>query len=118
MAILTKTGNPVKGSDYTIQLNKADLIANSVVANDSYFNTFDVWKTIAVHYKSATGNQSINLIFDATLATPSFVLNLPTVTLGSFEVKSIIIYDFDNGYLQIPRSDLTTAEFDLTIDNP
>jgi hypothetical protein len=61
-------------------------------------------------------NQSVNMVFNATQATPSYSLNLSDVAVDYFIVDELRIYDFDNGHIVIPRSALTTAEFDLTVD--
>lgn len=111
MPILTK--DPIiKGIPASFTLDKSLL---KTVPSDLYFQDDANWKTVVMKYKSTTGNQSKKVIFDATKASPVGTLHLSVKALSDFEVKEILIYDFDGGVHSIPRSALTASEFDISL---
>jgi hypothetical protein len=113
MAIITKPSTIEKNSAASISLNKSDLALIPSVVADSYFSDQDNWKNVIVYYRSSIGNQKEILKFDATLVSPSTSFLISDKARDIFEVQKIIIQDFDGGSIVIPRSELTTAEFDI-----
>lgn len=114
MAILTK-GSIVKGSANAVQLSKADLLAHAKVAADSYFNQQTNWYKVMLMYKSDVGEQNVLVSFDATVPTPASSFFVSNKARNQFNIEKLVLIDFDNGELIIPRSGLVTAEFDITI---
>lgn len=118
MPVITKINAPAKGSSVQISLSKTSLAALSVVAADSYYSLSSNWSTIIIEYKSSIGNQKKILYFNASDNLP--VANF-TVSLRSrdiFQVQSIRINDFDDGFFVINRSSLDTLEFDIDMSMP
>lgn len=114
MAILTKP-SVLKGVVSQFSLSKTDLLNNSVVSNDPYFSDSDNWYRVNVIYKSSPGTQYEIVEFDATQETPVGNFLISERARDVFEVQKIRILDFDGGFLEIPRSDLTVADFDVSI---
>lgn len=113
MAILTKPVTITKGEAASFEIDKAELVANSVVTASAYYSDTANWDKILLAYKSSTGNQKETVVFDATVATPTANFLVSDQALDVFEIKKIEIYDFDGGHLPIYRADLTAAEFDV-----
>lgn len=111
MPILTKA-TVTKGSPANFTLDKTLLKA---LPTDAYYQDDTNWKTVVMKFKSATGKQRSEVIFDATQASPVGKFLVSSKALNSFEIKEIIIYDFDKGRYVIPRSALTSSEFDLSL---
>jgi hypothetical protein len=111
MPILTKS-NVTKGSPAVFTLDKGNLVP---LISDSYFQDTANWKIVALVYESDTGKQSEKVIFDATQVSPSSNFLISEKARDTFEIKSIMIYDFDGGYYQIPRASLSPAEFDVVL---
>jgi hypothetical protein len=111
MPILTKS-TVSKGSPSSFALDKS-LLAS--LASDAYFQDPSNWSRVVLAYRSSVGGQKEKVIFDATEAAPSSSFLVSDKARDSFEIVSIIIYDFDKGYHEIPRSSLTPAEFDVAL---
>ncbi len=113
MPIITKPSTIDKNSPAEISLDKAALAAVSSVMADDYFSDSDNWKEVFIYYKSSTGNQREILKFNATVSSPTADFLVSDKALDIFEVQKIVIVDFDAGSITIPRSQLTTSEFDV-----
>ena len=113
MPIITKPSTIDKNSPAEISLDKAALAAVSLVVADDYFSDSDNWKEVFIYYKSSTGNQREILKFNATVSSPTADFLVSDKALDIFEVQKIVIVDFDAGNITIPRSQLTTSEFDI-----
>jgi len=113
MAIITKP-SVSRGVKATFTLNKTDLAANSIVSNDAYFSSQSTWETVSLHYKSTTRNQHVTVKFNAEVASPESTFFASAHSEGNFEINHIMINDHDGGRLTIFRSDLITANFDIT----
>jgi hypothetical protein len=111
MPILTKA-SVSKGSPSLFSVDKSALVP---LISDSFFQDVANWSKIVLFYKSAAGGQKSKVIFDATQSSPSANFLISEKARDSFEIKSIIIYDFDKGYYEIPRSSLSPAEFDVSL---
>ena len=114
MAIITKP-TISKGQANEIDLSKSDLAAVSKVVNDSYFSNQTNWSKVIIEYKSAEGNQHEMIIFDATGDSPKGNFEVSEKARDSWEVQSVKIMDFDGGYLNLGRGDLTVADFDIAL---
>jgi hypothetical protein len=114
MAVITK-GPIVKGSGGLITLDKTELVS---LVSDPYYQDLSNWKTVALLFKSSTGNQKIPVTFDATKASPTadFITSLKANDI--FEINHIRILDFDKGSIVIPRSALTVGDFDIDLSLP
>lgn len=114
MAIITKP-TISKGQANEIDLSKSDLAAVSKVVNDSYFSDQTNWSKVAMEYESDTGEQIEMLIFDASQESPKANFEVSEKAKDNWQVKSVIIMDFDGGYLKLVRGDLTVADFDIVL---
>jgi hypothetical protein len=114
MAIITKP-TIAKGQANEIDLSKSDLAAVSKVVNDSYFSDQTNWSKVAMEYESDTGEQIEMLIFDASQESPKANFEVSEKAKDNWQVKSVIIMDFDGGYLKLGRGDLTVADFDIAL---
>ena len=117
MAIITKpVGGISKGVPAEITLNKSELAALSSVSSDAYFSLTTNWNKIILSYKSSEGNQQEIVEFDATLSPCLGFFDVSTTARNLFEIQVIKIIDFDGGIFIIPRSSLTTADFDIDFE--
>lgn len=115
MPIITKPSDIDKNVSATFSLDKSALAAHPTVTADSYFSDSSNWSKVILFYTSNPGNQKEIVEFDATLASPTANFLVSNKALDIFEINQILIKDFDNGYLLIPRSALTVAEFDVDV---
>lgn len=113
MPIITKPATIEKNVSASISLDKSALAAVTSVAADSYFSDSANWSRVHIYYKSSVGNQREMLRFDATQASPSTNFLVSEKARDIFQVEKILILDFDNGSFEVPRSQLTVAEFDI-----
>jgi hypothetical protein len=113
--IITKAGSPVKGSPTEFTLDKAAL---ALLIADAYYADEDNWKEVVLNYKSSTGKQKEIVKFDASLASPAGNFAVSLKARDVFEIHKIVIKDFDGGSFEVPRSALTTAEFDVDMGAP
>lgn len=114
MAILTKPSVINKNTSATFSISKSELASHPSIT-DTYFQNTSNWKSVILVYKSSIGNQNEVLIFDATLATPTSNFLVSVKARDIFQIKRIVINDFDKGYFKIERADLTTAQFDIDL---
>lgn len=115
MAIITKP-SILKGIAAQFSLDKSELSAISLVSNDSYFSDMSNWYRVNVIYKSSPGSQYEIVEFDATQESPVGHFLVSEKARDIFEVIKVKILDFDGGFLEIPRSSLTTADFDISFE--
>lgn len=113
MPIITKPATIQKGIAAEISLDKSALAAVASVAANAYYSDSANWKEVFIYYKSSTGNQREILKFNATVTSPTANFLVSNKALDIFEVQKIVIVDFDAGNITIPRSQLTTADFDV-----
>jgi hypothetical protein len=116
MAIITKPNTINKGEPATFTLNKADLLAHPSVSGDAYFADSDNWRSVYVEYRSSIGNQRELLVFDAQAATPQTSFLVSLTARDEFDVRRIVINDFDGGKLFITRSELDVEDFDVVLE--
>lgn len=114
MAIITKS-TVAKGQANEFDLSKSDLAAVSKVVNDSYFSDQANWSKVILQYESVEGEQQEVVVFDASEASPKGSFEVSEKARDSWEIKSILIMDFDGGYLKINRGELTVEEFDISL---
>lgn len=116
MAIITKpVGGIVKGVSASISLSKSELSALSIIVADSYFSNTSNWNKVILKYRSSTGKQYEVVQFDATLSSPTGNFLVSIKARNAFEIQTIEIHDFDNDIFIVPRSALTTADFDIVL---
>jgi len=117
MPIITKPASVEKNVAASITLNKSQLASVASVAADSYFSNSANWKSVSIHYKSSAGNQIEVIRFDATQASPSASFLVSDKARDIFEVKKIVITDFDFGSLTVERAELPVVDFDITFSS-
>jgi hypothetical protein len=117
MPILTKNETPAKGQKAEFELDKSALAA---IVSDLYFQDSANWKSVEMVFKSNPGKQRRVVKFDASQATPLASFFASARARDIFEIEKIIINDFDNGNLVIPRGDIpnATTEFDVDVGAP
>jgi hypothetical protein len=113
MPILTKAATPVKGTATLFTLDKTALAAVTSVAADIYFSIQAKWESVSLIYHSSVGNQHEIVKFDVTKSSPTSKFSVSARAKDVFQIKKIIIKDFDGGTFEVLRSELTTAEFDI-----
>lgn len=113
MSIITKPLSIVKNSAAEFTLDKAALAAVASVAANAYYSVSSNWSKVILQYKSSAGNQKELLEFNASLATPTSSFLVSSRARDIFQVNKIVIVDFDGGTFIVPRSQLTTSEFDI-----
>jgi len=118
MPIITKSGNPVKGSPTQFTLDKVSLSNLSSVSSNLYYSNTSNWNSVILFYISNPGNQRKFLKFDATQITPSYNFFASLKSRDIFQIYQIIIKDFDGGYFIVNRSELNTSEFDVDMTQP
>jgi hypothetical protein len=119
MAIITTSpviAEIVKGTSATFTLSKSNLAAVTSVETDLYYSDITNWKSVRIVYRSSTGNQREIVNFDATQATPQGQFLVSVKARNFFNVIKIEIEDFDGGVFTVPRSELTTSEFDVSFE--
>lgn len=102
-----------KGVGATFTLDKAQLALVASVVASAYYSDQSNWKSVILNYKSSTLSQTTSIGFDASLASPTGIFNVATQATDIFEIQTISIVDFQNGYFVIPRSQLTVVDFDV-----
>lgn len=118
MSIITAGSAFTKGAEVLVTLVKSELLLVSQVSSDSYYSDSSNWKQVAIHYKSTVGNQREIMFFDATQSTPTAKFSVSLKSRNSFAVQKIVIKDFDNGSLEIPRAALNVVDFDVNLLPP
>lgn len=95
-----------KGASTSLTLDKSILMAfPSIVADSYYSNIVDVEKAIIV-YKSTTGNQEKELVFDMTKATPESKITFSNTCRNQFSISKIVLKDFDGGFFIVALADI------------
>lgn len=113
MAIITKP-SIAKGQAATFTLSKSELLQHPMVVADSYFSDSANWYRVNAVYKSSPGSQYEIVEFDASLATPTGSFLVSNQARDLFQIQKLVILDFDGGFLEIPRSELVSSQFDIS----
>jgi hypothetical protein len=116
VAIITKP-TIEKGTPALITLNKVELEAHPLVTSNPYFSDSTRWRRVEIIYISSPGNQSKDVKFDVSGVnpTPTGSILFSLKARDEFQVESLLIVDYDNGILQIPRESLNSADFDISL---
>lgn len=114
MSILTKP-NVSKGVSAQFSLNKSELLQHPLVENDAYFSDSLNWYRVNIVYKSSEGSQYEIVEFDASQSVPVGSFLVSDKARDEFQVIKIKILDFDGGFLEIPRSQLNSEDFDISL---
>jgi hypothetical protein len=120
MPIITKPASIQKGVASSFSLDKATLAAVASVAADSYYSNQSNWQRVSLYYSSSSagvGAQVEVVIFDATQSSPTANFLASSTARTQYNIAQIVIRDFDNGCFVVPRSQLTTSEFDITLSS-
>lgn len=113
MAILTKQ-SVIKGTAATFTLNKAELAGLPSFTPGSYFSDIQNWKVIKLCYISQNKQREV-VVFDATQETPAAQFLVSEKASDVFEIRKIIVQDFDGGYHEIAREGLSAGDFDVSM---
>lgn len=113
MAIITKP-SIYKGQSATFTLSKSELLQHSMVVADSYFSDSGNWYRVNAVYKSSPGSQYEIVEFDASLSIPTGSFLVSSQARDLFQIQKLVILDFDGGFLEIPRSELVSSQFDIS----
>ena len=111
MSIITKPSTIFKGSISQFTLNINELV---LLVSDSYFQDTQNWKTVSFWYRSSNLVQNKVVKFEISSQSPSANFLATNNSLDSFEIQKIIIKDFDNDYFVITRSQVNSAELDIS----
>ena len=101
--MLTKPVSIIKGEVAELTLDLSDVLVLDQVLGDSYFIDMYNWKEVALHYATVNNEQKETVIFDLN-GNGTFLAS--EHARGDFFIQAIVIHDFDNGRLVIPRSSL------------
>jgi hypothetical protein len=115
MPILTKNQTPAKGQKAEFELDKSALAA---IVSNLYFQDSDNWKSVDMVFVSNPGNQRKVIKFDAAQLSPLASFYASAKARDVFEIKKIVINDFDGGKFTILRGELIVAEFDIDMGGP
>lgn len=113
MPLLAKPLQIDKGSTASLTLDKNGLASLPIVDADNYFRDVNNWKEVNLVYKTPFGGIE-QVVFDAAALFPVSDFAVSARARGGFVLESLIIRDFDNGYLLIPAGDLGVSDFELT----
>ena len=113
MAILTKP-SVSKGTAATFTLNKTELSNLPTFTPGSYFSDIQNWKVIKLCYISQNKQREV-VVFDATQQNPVAQFLVSEKANDIFQIRKIIIQDFDGGYHEIAREGLVVEDFDVLI---
>jgi hypothetical protein len=102
-----------KGVGATFTLDKSQLALVASVVASPYYSIQANWKNVILNYKSSTLSQTTSIGFDASLISPTGVFNVAVQATDIFQIQTISIVDFQNGYFVIPRSQLNVVDFDV-----
>lgn len=114
MSIITKS-SITKGTPAQFTLNKSNLLQHPMVQADSYFSNSLNWYRVNLVYKSSVGSQYEIVEFDASQSTPVGTFLVSEKARDVFEIQKVQVLDFDGGFLEIPRSSLNSASFDINM---
>lgn len=112
MAILSRAGTYVLGSETTFTINKTDLANHGLVSSNGLFSQIARWKHVYIIFKSSTSIQKKIIHFDMELETPISHWTPTSGFQGDAQIDAIIIVEKDGGRLLIPRSKLNALDFD------
>lgn len=115
--ILTKP-TVVKGVASVFTLNKTELAALITDPLYAYYADTTHWRKVVIIYVSATGNQSEPVIFNPQVDPCVGTFEVSPFAFDAFNVKSIVIHDFDNGPYEIPASALNVNDFNISFVAP
>lgn len=104
-----------KGVASQFSLDKSQLLTLPIVQADNYFSEPLNWYRINAVYKSSEGGQYELVEFDATQSNPTGTFLISERARNEFLIEKLIIVDFDKGFLEIPRSELTVSDWDVQI---
>lgn len=111
MAILTKTA-VTKGTPANFSLNKTELSSLSSFSSNLYFSNTSNWKSVKLCYVSENKQREV-VVFNAIETTPQSKFLVSEKADNSFQIRKIIVQDFDGGYYEIARNQLTQNDLEV-----
>ena len=115
--ILEKPEFFIKDQDNLLKISRLAIKAIPKVSSHPYFRKVKNWKHIIFNYASLPENQMEVVLFDGTLAEPTGNLRVSPKARNQFNIDSVVLHDFDNGWLTLQREDLDSNEFDFIFDS-
>ena len=113
MAIVTRPTNIYQDTDNTFQLSTSELLLHPKISIDPYFNNQLNWKTVFLVYEAPNSNQREMVEFFVSEATTSGIFKVTEFSRTSYDVKALMIEDFDSGYIRLEREDIDFATLDI-----
>lgn len=113
MAIITKPINIYQEYENVYQLSSNELLLHPKVSVDSYFNDQLNWKTVFLVYEAPNSNQREMVEFFVSEGASTALFEVTEFSRSSYQVKALIIEDFDSGYLRLEREDIDFATLDI-----
>ena len=108
----------LKDEPNTIRISRAAIKAIPLVTAHPYFKKVRNWKHIAVHYMSQPENQQEVILFDGSQSEPEGILAVSPRAHNIFILEAIVLHDYDNGWLTIPKELITEAnDMELVFDS-
>ena len=114
MALLSGHQLAAKSASVVVTMDKSVVSALSSVVADSYYSVSSNIKTIAVIYRSASGQKKV-LYFDATQASPTADLIFSAFAHDAFEIAGVELYDFDGGVFRVSSANVATLGCSITL---
>lgn len=108
MALITYTPSPAKATSCLVELDKSILFAINSISSDAFWSDNTNIQTIVVWFKSVEGGEDKVLRMDPLQATPSASMAISATARDSFQLKAIMLLDFDDGRLILKRETLNT----------
>ena len=108
----------LKDEENIIKISRASVKAIPMVSAHPYFKKVRNWKHIAVHYMSQPENQQEVILFDGSQSEPEGILAVSPRAYNIFILEAIVLHDYDNGWLTIPKELILEAnDMELVFDS-
>jgi hypothetical protein len=118
MAIVTRPSNIYQEYENIYQLSVSELLLHPKVSPDSYFNDQNNWKTVFLVYEAPSSNQREMVEFFISEGSSTGLFEVTEFSRPSYQVKALIIEDFDSGYLRLEREDIDFVTLDIAVVLP
>jgi len=115
MALITKPTNIYQEYENVYQLDTAELLSHPKISPDQYFNNQNNWKTVFLVYEAPNSNQREMVEFLVSEGSSTGTFEVTEYSRLSYQVKALIIEDFDSGYIRLEREDIDFASLDINV---
>ena len=102
-----------KAVSTSLTLDKTILMSLPSVVAYSYFSQIINLEKAIIVYKSTTGNEKKELIFNLSESIPVANLKFSAVAKSQFVISKITLVDFDGGYLGVASADIPSLPINL-----